>query len=246
MTFTCGLFKKKPKLELPPEKIRELAKSTKFSKHEIENWQIGFLSDHPTGKMNKSQFIYLYKQFYPQGDPSLWAEHLFDFFVRINISDCEKGSDNGSYNDTNPRGPVCPLSKKRHSSQIIEPTLNFYDFVLALSVNSRTKSLAQKLLSAFKIFDEDNDGLITKEELTSFVKAMYALFGDASKENISLHNDSNELNDVSDNYVITVVEKLFRKLDTDNDEKLTKEEFIKGTSETHHILWAIEKHNGMV
>lgn len=63
---------------------------------------------------------------------------------------------------------------------------------------------------------------------------------------ISLHNDSNELNDVSDNYVITVVEKLFRKLDTDNDEKLTKEEFIKGTSETHHILWAIEKHNGMV
>ncbi|XP_076286359.1 frequenin-2 isoform X2 [Lasioglossum baleicum] len=63
--------------KLKQDTINRLVSKTYFTEDEIREWHKGFLKDCPNGRLTEQVFIKIYKQFYPQGDPSKFAMLAF-------------------------------------------------------------------------------------------------------------------------------------------------------------------------
>ncbi|XP_070163577.1 frequenin-2 isoform X2 [Polyergus mexicanus] len=125
--------------KLKQDTIDRLTTDTYFTEKEIRQWHKGFLKDCPDGLLTEQGFIKIYKQFFPQGDPSKFASLVFRVF------------------DENADG-----------------TIEFEEFIRALSVTSRG-NLDEKLHWAFRLYDVDNDGFITRDEMYNIVDAIYQM-----------------------------------------------------------------------
>ncbi|KAL1479575.1 hypothetical protein MTO96_015905 [Rhipicephalus appendiculatus] len=125
--------------KLKAERLFKLVNETYFSEKEVKQWYKGFLKDCPNGQLTEQGFLRIYKQFFPQGDPSKFASLVFRVF------------------DENKDGSI-----------------EFEEFIRALSVTSRG-SLDEKLVWAFKLYDVDNDGFITRDEMYNIVDAIYQM-----------------------------------------------------------------------
>ncbi|CAF2137610.1 unnamed protein product [Rotaria magnacalcarata] len=66
--------------ELTSKQIAMLKANTNYTDREIREWHAGFLRDCPTGKLNKKQFIEVYKKFYPQGKADSFCNFAFSMF----------------------------------------------------------------------------------------------------------------------------------------------------------------------
>ncbi|VDM62633.1 unnamed protein product [Angiostrongylus costaricensis] len=72
--------RKKACKKLTPEEIDELMEKTYFSKNELKKWHKDFVRDCPTGELRLEEFQNIYKQFFPNGDPSKFAAFVFNVF----------------------------------------------------------------------------------------------------------------------------------------------------------------------
>ncbi|UJR38061.1 hypothetical protein I4U23_030742 [Adineta vaga] len=66
--------------ELSDQQIELLVSTTKFSAQQIREWHQSFIRDHPSGKLDRKQFIEVYQQFYPQGKANAFCELAFKVF----------------------------------------------------------------------------------------------------------------------------------------------------------------------
>ncbi|CZT14345.1 probable regulator of phosphatidylinositol-4-OH kinase protein [Ramularia collo-cygni] len=70
----------KSQSKLSQQELLDLQKATHFDKKELQQWYKGFLKDCPSGMLTKSEFQKIYKQFFPFGDPSSFADYVFNVF----------------------------------------------------------------------------------------------------------------------------------------------------------------------
>ncbi|PNS15400.1 calcium-binding protein NCS-1 [Sphaceloma murrayae] len=66
--------------KLTQQELQDLQKATHFDKKELQQWYKGFLKDCPSGMLTKEEFQKIYKQFFPFGDPSSFADYVFNVF----------------------------------------------------------------------------------------------------------------------------------------------------------------------
>lgn len=112
-------------------------------------------------------------------------------------------------------------------------SIEFEEFLQALSITSRGK-LEDKLEWAFRLYDLDNDGTITRSEMLQIVKAIFSMVG-----NHAQFKDD-------DNTPEKRVDRIFQLMDTDGNGELSKEEFLEGAKQDKSIVQALSLYDGLV
>ncbi|XP_013792834.2 frequenin-1-like, partial [Limulus polyphemus] len=111
-------------------------------------------------------------------------------------------------------------------SRVQDGSIEFEEFIRALSVTSRG-NLDEKLVWAFKLYDVDNDGSITREEMYNIVDAIYQMLGNKDKAEGEEETPKEK------------VDKIFEQLDKNNDNQLSIEEFREGSKKDPKIVQAL-------
>ncbi|XP_064616006.1 neuronal calcium sensor 1-like [Liolophura sinensis] len=104
--------------------------------------------------------------------------------------------------------------------------IEFHEFLQALSVTSRG-NVDEKLQWAFRLYDLDHDGYITREELLDIVDAIYKMVGNMVKLPEEENTPEKRVN------------KIFEVMDQNHDNRLTYDEFLEGSKKDPTIIQAL-------
>jgi Ca2+-binding EF-hand superfamily protein len=94
--------------------------------------------------------------------------------------------------------------------------IEFPEFVHAVSITSRG-TMDEKLNWAFRLYDRDADGFISKQDMFVMVSAIYKMIG--TMLDMPVDEDTPEKR----------VDKVFKQMDFNQDDRLSKDEFIEGS-----------------
>ncbi|CCE63263.1 hypothetical protein TPHA_0E01700 [Tetrapisispora phaffii CBS 4417] len=111
--------------------------------------------------------------------------------------------------------------------------IDFYEFITILSITSRGTQ-EEKLAWAFRLYDLNNDGYITYDEMYTIVSSIYKMMGSMVK--LSEDEATPELR----------VNKIFKIMDKDDDGYITLEEFREGSKVDPSIVGALNLYSGLV
>lgn len=70
----------KEQSKLTPQDLKELSRITTFSQQEIKNYYKNFSKQSVGGTMTVNELKKLYSKYFPNGDPSAFAEYTFRIF----------------------------------------------------------------------------------------------------------------------------------------------------------------------
>nr|XP_045605019.1 calsenilin-like isoform X3 [Procambarus clarkii] len=124
--------------------------------------------------------------------------------------------------------------------------ISFRDLLVSLSQLLRGTAY-DKLKFAFKLYDVNGDGCITKAELTDIVSSVHELMGRSSHNR---HDADDVLEEVSragveDKQTREHVERLFKKLDLNGDGVVTIDEFIQSCMQDEVITESLKVFEGL-
>ncbi|KAF8568550.1 hypothetical protein P879_03285 [Paragonimus westermani] len=98
--------------------------------------------------------------------------------------------------------------------------IDFTEFLTAISI-TQNGSPEEKLDLAFQLYDIDRNGTIEESEMTQIITAIHLMVGEV---------DNREGNSPAER-----TRAIFKKMDANSDQVLTKEEFIQGCLNDEHL-----------
>lgn len=192
-----------------PERIEDLCRATKFSRQELKFMYQGFKQVCPTGVVHENTFREIYAQFFPHGDVSQYAHYLFQTF------------------DQDHNG-----------------TITFQDFVVGLSALSRGAP-EDKLRWVFQLYDLNGDGIISRDEMTDIIVSIHSLVaahhshpspGAGGGASSTAGAGGGGLDDDDPDSVRDHVNRVFQKLDLNQDGVVTIDEFIETCLRDENVM----------
>ncbi|KAM5348344.1 hypothetical protein ACJ41O_008168 [Fusarium nematophilum] len=223
----------KSQSKLSQDQLVELQKSTHFDKKELQQWYKGFLKDCPSGTLTKEEFQKIYRQFFPFGDPSSFADYVFNVF----------DSDKSGTIDF--KEFICALSvtSRGKMEDKLDWAFQLYD------IDGDGKISYDEMLKIVEAIYKmvSGDALVP----VSMVHAMTAADGwdmdalSGKYANLAQVGSMVKLPEDEDTPEKRV-KKIFRMMDKDENGSLDMEEFKEGSKRDETIVSALSLYDGLV
>jgi len=107
-------------------------------------------------------------------------------------------------------------------------SLSFENFLDMVYIFSEQASLEEKMKYAFKIYDEDNDGYIGRDDLHSIVGLM------TKKQNTASSDQG--IDYLTDQEITIIADKIIEESDVDHDQRLSPIEFESVILQAPHFI----------